>query len=120
MKTTQVTVKFPRGLHLRPAARLIQLIRRFRSQIHLRCGQKLANGRSLLNILLLGAAFNAEVDILASGEDEEEALHAVEIFFKQGERQEEDGAVQRVEFDLDSRPSEPSGMEGPSSPAPDS
>lgn len=85
MKTAQVTVKFPEGLHLRPASRLIRLIRRFRSQIHLRCGPKLANGRSMVSLLLLAAACNTELDVLASGDDEEDAIRAVQVFFQQGE-----------------------------------
>lgn len=95
MKTVHVSVKFPHGLHARPASRLIRLIRRFRSRIDLKCGTKLANGRSILSILLLAAACNAELDILASGEDEEDAIQAVESFFQQNEAQ--DAAVNAPE-----------------------
>lgn len=111
-------MKFPQGLHLRPASRLIRLIRRFRSQVHLRCGPKLANGRSLLNILLLGAAFNAELDIMASGEDEEEALQAVEVFFREDKNRESPVTVQQADFGPNSRSPEPSPVEGQTSSGP--
>lgn len=83
MKKAVVTVKFPEGLHARPASRLVRLCGRFRSQILLRKASRLVSGRSLLSILLLAVACNAQLEVMAAGDDEDAAIQAVEGFFQQ-------------------------------------
>jgi phosphotransferase system HPr (HPr) family protein len=80
MKTARVTVRWQRGLHMLTAARLVQLAQRFHSSIHLRLGTRMADARSILNILLLNATLGTSLDIEASGRDELEALQALEDF----------------------------------------
>lgn len=82
MKKTQVTVRFPHGLHARPAACIVQLLKRFRCQVLLRAGSRVANAGSVLSILLLAATFNTQLEIQASGEDEDAAVRAAETFFQ--------------------------------------
>jgi phosphotransferase system HPr (HPr) family protein len=82
MKTTRVTVRFPRGLHARPAAGVVQLFKRFQCRVRLRAGNRAANARNILSILMLAASFNTQLEIQASGTDEESALRAAEIFFQ--------------------------------------
>jgi phosphocarrier protein HPr len=66
------------GLHLRTAASLVHLSKRFRSTIFLKCGKKVADLRSVLSILSLCATMGTAVDIEATGEDEHDATRAVE------------------------------------------
>lgn len=66
------------GLHLRMAARLVHLSKRFRSTIFLKCGKKIADLRSILSILSLCATMGTIIDIEATGEDEHDATCAVE------------------------------------------
>ena len=82
MKTLRVTVRFARGLHARPAATLVALLKRFRSRVVFRVGNRVANAGSLLSILLLVATFNTELEVSAAGEDEEAAIKAAEVFFQ--------------------------------------
>lgn len=86
MKTARVIVRFAHGLHARPAARLVTLFKRFQSSVLFRAGTSVANAGSLLSLLLLKAAPNTQLEVQASGEDEEEAIRAVEHFF-QGEEE---------------------------------
>ena len=81
MKTTRVTIRWPRGLHMRTAGRLVQLARRFRSEIRLRLGTRMADARSILSLMILSASLGADLDIEAFGKDEHEAVQAVEEFF---------------------------------------
>lgn len=81
MKTAQVTVRFRDGLHSRPAAKLVQLCQKFRSQVSFRLGNQVASARSLLSLLCLGAPRNTQLEVLVSGEDEEAALEAARNFF---------------------------------------
>jgi multiphosphoryl transfer protein len=94
MRTLRVTVRFPHGLHARPAARLVHLLRAFRSRVFLRLGNRVANAGSLLSILLLSATFDTQLEIQATGEEEDAAIQAAEAFFQT----EEDKAVQQIQI----------------------
>ena len=82
MKTTRVTVHFANGLHARPAAKLVRLFRGFRSKVLFRLGSQVANAGSIMSILLLSAAVNTQLEVQASGDDEDAAIGAVEVFFQ--------------------------------------
>lgn len=81
MKYAQVTVPWAAGLHLRPAAKLAQLTRNFRSEIRLRIDSHITDARSVLGIVLLSASLGAILDVEVSGADEHEAIEAVQQFF---------------------------------------
>jgi phosphocarrier protein HPr len=84
MKATRITVKWEEGLHMRAAARLVQLARRFNSRILLRLGAGVADARSIMSIMILAASLGSPLIVEASGEDEHEAIQAVEVFFDSG------------------------------------
>lgn len=84
MQKANVTVRWPLGLHLLPAAGLVRLTRTFQSKVRLHMGTKVADASSVLSILILCASLNAVLVIEATGEDEHEALRAVESYFEAG------------------------------------
>jgi len=84
MKATRITVKWKEGLHMRAAARLVQLTRQFRSQILVRLGSQVADARSIISIMILAASLGSPLDIEATGDDEHEAIQAVEAYFDGG------------------------------------
>jgi phosphotransferase system HPr (HPr) family protein len=55
----------------------VQTASRFRSVIKVANGKQVADGKSILSLMLLGAAPGAEITIEAEGEDEAEALNAL-------------------------------------------
>ncbi len=77
----EVTVPCLLGLHLRTAARLISLTRRFRASIRLRRGRTAVDGKSVLGVLRLGASRNTKLQVEAHGEDAEAAVAAIRAFF---------------------------------------
>lgn len=77
MVEQSVVVTSPTGLHARPASVFVQTANQFKSEITVRCGERVANAKSVLNILSLGAQQGAEVVISAKGEDEQEAVAAL-------------------------------------------
>jgi phosphotransferase system HPr (HPr) family protein len=81
MKRSRVVVPWKKGLHLLPAARLARLTLRFHSTIFIRCGEKMADLRSVLSILTLCAAMGTALDVRATGDDERDATAAVEAMF---------------------------------------
>lgn len=81
-------VKNPLGLHLRAAARLIYLLHPFRSNVTIRNEGRHASGRSILNLLSLGAVHDAELEVLVEGEDAGRVLIVLQNFFEDGFRDE--------------------------------
>jgi len=81
MKRTKVIVPWREGLHLRPAARLVNLGKVFRSAICLKYGQKTADLHSIISIISLCATMGTALDVEISGDDEHEAVRAVEGAF---------------------------------------
>ncbi|MGN0009446.1 MAG: HPr family phosphocarrier protein [Desulfovibrionaceae bacterium] len=69
-----VRVQSPLGIHARPAARLAQEAQNFSADIRLRTGTAEADAKSMLDILSLAAAGDAEITLCASGDDAREAL----------------------------------------------
>ena len=77
MVTKEVIVKNSTGLHARPATLLVKKASAFKSDISLEYNGKKANVKSLIGVLSLGVSKDANVKIIASGDDE--ALAAEEI-----------------------------------------
>jgi phosphocarrier protein HPr len=96
MKTARVTVRFTRGLHARPAASLVCLFQRFQARVSFRLGHHIANEASFLSILLLSATFNTQLEVQASGEDEDAAIRAAEVFFQNDDEE----AAQQVQSEI--------------------
>jgi phosphotransferase system HPr (HPr) family protein len=70
-----------KGLHLRNSANVVLCARQFKSQVVLCHGCKEADACSILQILTLGAGFGEDVEIVANGPDEKEAVsRIVEVF----------------------------------------
>lgn len=81
MKRLRVVVPWHEGLHFRPAAKLGQIAQRFRSTVFLKCGRRVADLRSILSMIALCATMGTALDVEAAGEDEEDAIQAVQQVF---------------------------------------
>jgi phosphocarrier protein FPr len=66
------------GLHARPAANFVDLAKGFQADIKVRYGEHVANGKSLLSLLQLGAEHGAKIRVSAQGADAGAALHALQ------------------------------------------
>ena len=77
MASRQVTIVNPEGLHARPAFLFARLASRFTSEVEvLKDGQRV-NGKSSLDILMLGADCGAVLWIEARGADAQEAVETL-------------------------------------------
>lgn len=85
MKRTRVVVSWKEGLHLRPAARLVRVAQRFRSSISLRLGGRIADLRSIVSVIALCATMGSAIDVEVTGDDEQNAIDAVEQLFVSGD-----------------------------------
>ncbi|QBQ07321.1 phosphocarrier protein HPr [Spiroplasma gladiatoris] len=68
----------PVGLHARPASVLTKEASKYASDIKIVCGEKEGNLKSIMNVMALAVKSGAEITIQASGEDEKEAITAIE------------------------------------------
>jgi len=69
------------GLHARPAAMLVKVAERFESDIYISKEGQVVNGKSIMGVMTLAAEFGSSLFFRISGEDEEDALLAIEELF---------------------------------------
>lgn len=79
MSELKLTIHHGEGLHARPASQLVKTCQQFKSKVSVHYNDRSANGKSLLSILTLGVFQGAEITIRADGEDESQALQALEV-----------------------------------------
>lgn len=65
------------GVHARPASILSKTASKFKSNISIVKGSKVANGKSIINIMGLGLKKGEEIKIIVEGADEKEAMEAL-------------------------------------------
>jgi len=70
------------GVHARPAALLVQTAKDFLCEIMFERGDDKINGKSIMGIITLGAAYGTEIRIIADGEGEEKAVEALARLFE--------------------------------------
>ncbi len=63
----------PTGLHIRPAAALAEVAAKYNVTARLRCGDREADVKSVLEMLTLGAVPGSVVELVVSGADAERA-----------------------------------------------
>jgi phosphotransferase system HPr (HPr) family protein len=69
-----VTVANPHGLHMRPATLFAQAARGYRSAVTVWNGDRRADGKSSLDLILLVALPGAELVLVVDGDDSAEAI----------------------------------------------
>jgi phosphocarrier protein len=70
------------GVHARPAALLVQAAKDFKGEIYMERGDDRINGKSIMGVITLGAAYGSEIKIIADGEDEQAAVKALVHLFE--------------------------------------
>lgn len=81
MKSTQIIVLDPVGLHARPAALFVKLANKFASNIsicNVSASGKWANAKSILSVLTCGVKQGDKIEVKAEGADESQAVEALE------------------------------------------
>lgn len=73
----EFTIKNRLGLHARAAARLVQTVNRFKSDVTIERDGLEVNGKSIMGLLMLAAPQGSKIRIAFSGDDAEQSLAAV-------------------------------------------
>jgi len=79
-KTYLIKNKF--GLHARPSASFVQTASRFHSEIKVEKDGQVADGKSIMDLMMLAAAQGTYITVRANGEDALEALDALGILIE--------------------------------------
>ncbi|MFL2568860.1 MAG: HPr family phosphocarrier protein [Gammaproteobacteria bacterium] len=82
MKERKIVINNRLGLHARAAAKIVTLTNRYDSIIEIIKGDKCADAKSIMKILMLSAPKGTEVKITASGKDESLAIKNLESLIK--------------------------------------
>lgn len=82
MEKRDFTITAETGIHARPATILVQTASKFTSDITLTYNGKSVNLKSIMGVMSLGVGQNAEVTISAEGDDEKDAIAAIEETMK--------------------------------------
>ena len=72
------------GLHARAAVKFVQLASQFQAEITVSKDGQDANGKSIMGLLTLVAAFGMEIDVAVSGTDADKALAALAALVDRG------------------------------------
>jgi phosphocarrier protein HPr len=89
MLTAQLTIINKLGLHARAAAKFVSTSSRFGSRVRLRKDGDWVDGKSIMAVMMLAAGQGSVLDVEIDGDDEAEALAAlqalVDDYFGEGE-----------------------------------
>jgi len=66
------------GLHARAAAKFVSTATRFESKIRICKDGREVDGKSIMSVMMLAASCGSTVEIKADGNDEKEALDAIQ------------------------------------------
>lgn len=84
-----ITIINKLGLHARAAAKFVTTASGFHSDIEVSRNHRSVNGKSIMGLMMLAAAKGTDITIYINGDDEQQALLAIEElingFFGEGE-----------------------------------
>ena len=80
----QMVVVSPMGMHARPAAKLVQTVLPFASEVYIQHNGLRVNAKSIMGLLMLAAAQGSRLTVTCKGPDARAALDAVRKLFASG------------------------------------
>lgn len=73
-------IQLKNGLEARPVAVLVQVASQHESTVYIESTGKRVNAKSIMGMMSLGLNTGEEVNVIADGKDEEEAITSIEKF----------------------------------------
>lgn len=84
MIVKEVIIRNSAGLHTRPAAAVVKLASRFKSEFMIEMDGSEINAKSIIGVMSLAAPKGSRLLLKLAGEDETEAARQLVEFFEQG------------------------------------
>ncbi len=77
----ELLVQNKMGIHARPAAMIVRVTNRFKSEVFVEKDEEQVNGKSIMGLMMLAAAKGSKVKFIATGPDAEAMLTELESLF---------------------------------------
>jgi phosphocarrier protein HPr len=84
MLEQEVKIKNRAGLHTRPAAALVKLAAKFKSDVFLKRDGWTINAKSIIGVMTLAAEQGSTLTLAVEGNDEKKAIKELKKFFDEG------------------------------------
>ena len=84
MIVQEVTIKNKAGLHTRPAAAVVKLASRFKSEFYIEMQGVAVNAKSIIGVMSLAAPKGTKLKLKLDGPDVVDAARQLVEFFEQG------------------------------------
>ena len=81
MQNFTYTIADAAGVHVRPAGELVELAQTFACNLEIDAGGRRASLKKLFALMGLAIEHGQEVTVTASGQDEQQAIAAIQKFF---------------------------------------
>jgi phosphocarrier protein len=79
--TKELVVQNKMGIHARPAAMIVRVTNKFKSEVFVEKDDEQVNGKSIMGLMMLAAGKNSKVKFIATGEDAAAMLAEIEALF---------------------------------------
>jgi phosphocarrier protein HPr len=79
--TKELLVQNKMGIHARPAAMIVRVTNKFKSEVLVEKDEEQVNGKSIMGLMMLAAAKGSKVKFIATGDDAPAMLTELEALF---------------------------------------
>ncbi len=76
----KIQIRNSQGLHARPASIFVKIANKYESDVTVKKGSEVVNGKSIMGLMTLAANQGSVIEIEVSGADAEEAIRELEHF----------------------------------------
>lgn len=73
----RVVIQNRLGLHARPAMSFVDTANAFKSEVRVRKGEQVVDGKSIMQMMMLAATQGTELLVIATGKDAQAAIDAI-------------------------------------------
>jgi len=80
----EMVISNPNGIHVRPAAKLVQTLQQYDSEVTIKINQSQVNAKSIMSVLTLAAAQGSRLVVTCRGPEAERAMEAVRELIEGG------------------------------------
>lgn len=77
-----LTVQNKMGIHARPAAMIVRITNRFKSEVYFEKDEEQVNGKSIMGLMMLAAGRGSKIKVSAQGADADDLLKDLEELFE--------------------------------------
>jgi phosphocarrier protein len=79
--TKELVVQNKMGIHARPAAMIVRITNKFKSEVFVEKDEEQVNGKSIMGLMMLAAGKGSKVKFIVTGEDATAMITELEALF---------------------------------------